>query len=172
MRQITNRICGSFHFRRADQLGNTSTDGKSLFLHSNKIADWREDGLWITNAGWSSATTKERLNGLRGVEVKQKAGIWYLNGKEWDGEWVRVSDHFQGAGATEPEDDGGLRAIGMVAKLGGIFHAGDQKATNDWKTRMLKAGLENKGLIMPDDWETLGEDEKERRLDGAIAQLM
>lgn len=43
-----------------------------------------------------------------------------------------------------------FKAVSMVAKLGDIF-CENQKDKNDWKERMLKAGLENKGLIMPDD---------------------
>jgi hypothetical protein len=30
------------------------------------------------------------LNGLDGVSIQQKAGIWYLNGKEWEGELIDV----------------------------------------------------------------------------------
>lgn len=60
--------------------------------------------------------------------------------------------------------------IAGVAKLGEIF-ADTKKEKNDWKERMLKAGLENKGLIMPDDWETLTENEKETRLNGVIGVL-
>jgi hypothetical protein len=63
-----------------------------------------------------------------------------------------------------------LKTVAMVASLGAIFGK-TQKEANDWKARMIKAGLENKGLIMPEDWETLSEDEKERRLDGVIASL-
>jgi len=43
-----------------------------------------------------------------------------------------------------------------------------QKESNDWKARMLKAGLENKGLIMPEDWDTLSENDKEARLNAVI----
>jgi len=64
-----------------------------------------------------------------------------------------------------------LKTVGTIAKLGEIFYAGDKKATNDWKARMLKAGLEGKGLIMPEDWDQLSEEDKEARLNGAIAQL-
>lgn len=95
MRQITDRIVGAFEARTPDRLNNTETDGTSLFLHGNKIAEWNrngEAGLHITNAGWSSNTTKERLNGLRGVSISQKAFRWYLNGKEWNGDWVNVSE--------------------------------------------------------------------------------
>ena len=59
-----------------------------------------------------------------------------------------------------------LRSIGFVAKLGDIF-ATDQKSKNDWKARMLKAGL-GEGLNLPDNWESLSEAEKQKRLDGAI----
>jgi len=69
------------------------------------------------------------------------------------------------------DDMGHLRTIAAVVALGEVFHAGDAKASNDWKTRMLRAGLEGRGLIMPDDWDTLTEAEKTRRLDGAIKQL-
>jgi len=64
-----------------------------------------------------------------------------------------------------------LKAIGTVAKLGEVFGGGDQKKTNDWKKRMLEAGLGGKGLTMPEDWDKLDENEKEKRLNGAIGTL-
>lgn len=68
------------------------------------------------------------------------------------------------------EEMAGLKAIGAVAMMGDIFGK-TQKEKNDWKVRMLKAGLENQGLIMPDDWDTLSEKEKEGRLNGAIGVI-
>lgn len=71
-------------------------------------------------------------------------------------------------GGKHSTDD--LKTISMVASLGNIF--GDtQKQKNKFKAGILKAGLENKGLIIPENWDGIGEDEKEKRLDGAIAQL-
>ncbi len=61
-----------------------------------------------------------------------------------------------------------LKTVAMVASLGSLFGT-DRKEANDWKTRMIKAGMEGKGLIMPDDWDSLGEEEKERRLNNLIA---
>ena len=62
-----------------------------LKLHGNTIAVLDEfNMLSITNAGWASNTTKERLNGLPNVGIYQKRGRWYLNGNEWNGEWTRV----------------------------------------------------------------------------------
>ena len=63
-----------------------------------------------------------------------------------------------------------FKTIAMVAKMGEVFGQ-TQKEQNDWKARMLKAGLENKGLQMPEDWGTLSEDEKQKRLDKVISLL-
>lgn len=63
-----------------------------LRLHGNKIAQRivGSNELEISNGGWSSNTTKERLNGLPGVSICQRKGVWYLNGEAWTGEWVTV----------------------------------------------------------------------------------
>ena len=73
-----------------------------LLLHGNVIAyqNWHyfentepssfsdrmmSKQLWITSAGWPTNTTKERLNGLNGVNIYQKDFQWYLNGEAWNG---------------------------------------------------------------------------------------
>lgn len=58
--------------------------------------------------------------------------------------------------------------IARIAQLGEIFGS-TQKEKNDWKARMLKAGLI--GLEMPEDWETLDEDTKQARLDAVIKEM-
>ena len=68
------------------------------------------------------------------------------------------------------EVDSQFNMVAGIAKLGEIFGE-TKKEKNDWKTRMLKAGLENKGLIMPEDWDTLSEEEKEKRLNNVIKEL-
>lgn len=60
--------------------------------------------------------------------------------------------------------------VAMVAKLGDII-APDQASANDWKARMLKAGLPEGAIQMPEDWDSLDEDTKQARLNGAIAIL-
>jgi len=93
MRQITQQVVSAFMQGGAKKVSNTQTDGRSLWLFGNKIAEHREDGLYITNCGWMSKTTKERLNGIDGVRINQSKGKWYLNGVEWDGEWKRVNEN-------------------------------------------------------------------------------
>lgn len=63
-----------------------------------------------------------------------------------------------------------FKTVAMVAKLGDLFGT-TQKEKNDWKARMLKAGIPDGALQMPDDWNELTEDEKERRLNGAIEAI-
>ena len=74
------------------------------------------------------------------------------------------------SGKSKAETDSMFKGIAMVAKMGEIFGS-NQKEKNDWKARMLKAGLGNKGLDMPEDWDSLSENDKQIRLDGAIKQL-
>jgi hypothetical protein len=60
-----------------------------------------------------------------------------------------------------------FKMVGAIAQMGELFGK-TQKEKNDWKERMIKAGLGNKGLEMPEDWNTLSESEKEKRLNKVI----
>lgn len=93
MKQVTIDVVSAFMNGRAKKVSNTQTDGQSLWLFGNKIAEHRADGLYITNCGWTSKTTKERLNGIDGVRINQSKGKWYLNGEEWNGEWKKVNSN-------------------------------------------------------------------------------
>ena len=58
-----------------------------------------------------------------------------------------------------------LKSASMVAMFSELL-CDNQKEKNDWKKRMLDAtGL----LHFPDDWDNLSENEKQERLDKAIA---
>jgi hypothetical protein len=60
--------------------------------------------------------------------------------------------------------------IAGLAKMGELL-SDDKKEQNDWKKRMLDAGLSGLGLDMPDNWDSLSEDDKERRLNSVITML-
>lgn len=104
MRQITRDIVNAFQNSRSLRIGNSRTNGESLWLFDNKIAEIRRDGLWISNAGWQSRTTKERLNGLSGVHIQSVRGNWFLNGRAWDGGWVNVDAWNDGAESVPEEN--------------------------------------------------------------------
>jgi hypothetical protein len=101
MRKITSNMYKAYHNSKPLSKGNTVVSINKnascgtltqIFLHGNLIAEYSDMGLSITNAGWKTNVTKERLNALPGVSVYQKKGQWYLNGKEWNGEWVNINN--------------------------------------------------------------------------------
>ena len=65
-------------------------------------------------------------------------------------------------------DWSGFKTTSTIAKLGELF-CDNQKDKNDWKTRMLKAGIQ--GIDIPNDWDSLDEDTKTARLDQVIALM-
>lgn len=107
MRKITNNAVNAFLSRNEFKQANTEVLHKAMCstfgtpkgdhftvmeLYGNAIAaiDSKDGMLSITNAGWQSNTTKERLNGLPNVSICQKNFVWYLNGKIWDGSIIKV----------------------------------------------------------------------------------
>lgn len=96
MRTITQNSINAFLNNQTFKSSNTTVEKNVnyilLKLHGNVIArKGLHDGKTeITNAGWQTNTTKERLNGLPNVSIKQKAGQWFLNGELWDGNLIEI----------------------------------------------------------------------------------
>ena len=97
MRQITSDSINAFMSARKFNRQNMSVEVLPnvtiLKLHNNAIAYKYNDPkqtLSITNCGWFSNTTKERLNGLPNVNICQKNFEWFLNGKKWDGNLINI----------------------------------------------------------------------------------
>ena len=98
-RKITEDACRAFHNGYSFKRSNTeviefpSSTESLMKLHNNPIAKRMNGRLYIRSAGWRTLTTKERLNGISGVNVHQSNFDWYLNGELWenDSEWTEVS---------------------------------------------------------------------------------
>ncbi len=97
MRQISREARDAFQYGRNFKKSNTevivSDKHISLSLHGNIIAYKFHDvtrSIYITNCGWFSRTTKERLNALPNVHIHQVDGLWYLDGKYWSGELIKI----------------------------------------------------------------------------------
>ena len=100
MRQETHKIMSAFLRGEKASAQRTHTDGHSVWLHGNLIAERGTTKTWFTLAGWPTVTTRDRINGLlelRGSDsrVFQKNGIQFLaNGKDVreidEDEWVSV----------------------------------------------------------------------------------
>lgn len=94
-RKITTEAISAFELRKPFKKSNMSVTIEEgityLKLHGNKIAAMLSDGrVWISNAGWATNTTKERLNGFQFVRIHQKNWQWYLNDKAWDGSPIYI----------------------------------------------------------------------------------
>ena len=95
-RKITEESVGAFYNRTKFNKSNMSVEIQDngypvLRLYGNTIAGMDHMGVWITDAGWATQTTFERLNGLDNVRVNTKKGQVYLNGEEWDGKKVYIN---------------------------------------------------------------------------------
>ena len=98
MRQITQQSVNAFlnaqKFNRQNMQVEVLPNVTILKLHNNAIAyryNDPEKTLTISNCGWFTPTTKERLNALPNVSIQQKSFKWYLNGKEWDGSKIDIN---------------------------------------------------------------------------------
>ena len=98
MRNITKESIEAFELGINYKKSNTevkiySNGVRELWLHGSIIA--RADGnhfenLHITNAGYFTNTTKERLNGFPMVQINQKDFEWFLNGSKWSGIYTHI----------------------------------------------------------------------------------
>lgn len=97
MRNVTDEAINCFlsgtKFGKSNTTVIVEPNVTILVLHGNKIAyryNDPEHTLSITNCGYKTNVTKERLNGIPNVNIVQKKGVWYLNGVEWDGKLIDV----------------------------------------------------------------------------------
>lgn len=113
-----NKASLAFSQGKEGQTSNTVSTGRELFLFGNKIAEWRADGLYISNGGYEPAkgilsmTTKARLNDLPNVRVYAKNRKAILNGQEWNGEWIKI----EGANVPEIQGEGNVFVMGTAYK--------------------------------------------------------
>ena len=64
MRQETQKIMSAFLKGEKASAQRTHTDGRSVWLHGNLIAERGATKTWFTLAGWPTVTTRDRVNGL------------------------------------------------------------------------------------------------------------
>ena len=101
MRKITRDAARALLNGQTFNLSNTRVEDGVLTLHGNAIAKIEKGYLMISNAGWQTTTTKERLNGVLDV-FNSSARVFTKNftpmlstgfldgGSEWDGKWTKI----------------------------------------------------------------------------------
>jgi len=105
MRKITSQSVDAFVNGYRFNQGNTTVSGSGcgatgirdwyLMLHNNLIAkkEVQTNTLTISDCGWQTVTTKERLNGVLsrltfGWGLFQKKGEWFLTNGEETVQWT------------------------------------------------------------------------------------
>ena len=95
MRNITSDSILAFNHNEKFSNSNTvvriESNFTKLLLHGNLIAGKDIKGFFIDSCCYKTNTTKERLNGLTGVSIQQKKGLWYLNGQLWNGQKIYIN---------------------------------------------------------------------------------
>jgi len=98
-RKVTDDIASALKKGKKKKIANTETDGKSVWLHGNEIVKVDNGEVSITDSGWDTPTTKERINGILSMlgitaRVSKNKGtqILKVDGKSepWDGRWIKV----------------------------------------------------------------------------------
>lgn len=85
---------------------NTKVADGALYHHGSMIArDAGEGHVAISNRGYFTLTTKDRLNALPAVNIHQKNFMWFLNGRGWDGSWVIVAPDGSWSREVDISDD-------------------------------------------------------------------
>lgn len=82
MRKVTSQIAAAFKSGKGRTIGNTRTDGQSVWLHGNKIVERRSDGVYFNACGWNTPTTRERINGITGAGLHQVNHELKRNGED------------------------------------------------------------------------------------------
>jgi hypothetical protein len=95
MKKITNEsvdaLLSNKNFKKSNTEVKVLKYGTFLYLWKNAIAFTKsEDMLYIDLCKYNTLTTRERLNGLPGVNIKFAKGVLTLNGNEWDGKLTRI----------------------------------------------------------------------------------
>jgi|694.fasta_scaffold33863_6 hypothetical protein len=90
MKAISIKTAHALLNYKKTKTGNTLVwqdhEGSHMTLFGNKIAWVNLDGeLWITDCGWVTPTTRDRLSAILRVPLNIRKGAWLLDGEHWDG---------------------------------------------------------------------------------------
>lgn len=154
--------------RTANKDARRLVEARQPFTGSNLFAEWSGEVYAVYSYGYHWPL------------IVHKGGTWYINEDKYsqstschlthcrpfvDHRTVNEAEALELVGKGESSNPFG--AVAMVAAFGDVFGE-TQEDANAWKARMLKAGAP--GLDFPEDFDSLPEDEKQRRLDAVIKE--
>ena len=95
MRAITKQAVSAFLEGYDFHLSNTRVEKGNMYLFGNLIAKRNSEGIFISDCGYQTVTTKERLNGILDTlfleRIYAKKFVWYRNDTLFKTrEWVKI----------------------------------------------------------------------------------
>ena len=90
MKAISKKTAYALLNYNKTKTGNTivwqDSEGSHMSLFGNEIAWVTLDGsLYVTDCGWVTPTTRDRLSAVLGLPLSIRKGAWVLDGQPWDG---------------------------------------------------------------------------------------
>jgi len=180
-------LVNGYKFNRDNTKVEISDNGKFayMYLFENLIAikNLETTNISINNCGYSTTTTKDRLNAIIRqsaschdyVRIFQRDFSWFItksrliartNNKVLPFEsrfWFPlVGDDVIKDGN---EENSQLKTVSMVSAMFGVMCGGDKSTANKYQKRFLNTVS---GIDFPENWNKLTEKEQTKRLDGAI----
>lgn len=90
MRTITTKTVEAFLNNKNFKSGHDQVLNGQMSYRGNVIATNDNGKISIDTCGWNTNTTRERLNGIPGVNVSTRKGQLFLNGNPWDGSLIEI----------------------------------------------------------------------------------
>lgn len=90
MKKVTLLTTTAFANGSSLKMGNSEADGDVYLLHGHPIARREGNTITISDCGYRTNVTKERLNGIlsafgQSESIYQRKGVWYIGDHEWHG---------------------------------------------------------------------------------------
>jgi len=123
---------------------NLKVEGDKVYSYNTHVATI--DGNKLYRLGWWSVTTSKHIN-----YVAKEYGL-------------TVQDMPKDKKPVKEEGNGQLKAVSMVCAFGALL-CDTQEEKNKWNKRMLSTV---QGIDFPEDFDNLPEEEKQKRLNGAL----
>ena len=85
--EATEAFVNCVDFKKNNTVVTSCGESSKMVLHGNTIAIKNSKNIKLSNCGYYTQTTKERLNGILSALnlgcIKQKNGKWFFNGNEF-----------------------------------------------------------------------------------------
>lgn len=88
--EICEQLVFDFLKRKSGHTKNAKSNGNQFWLFNNKIAEFRENELFVCDGNYKHTQSTARYLNAMDAHITLKKGQFYKNKVMWDGEWIKV----------------------------------------------------------------------------------